>query len=60
MSEDVEPLVCATCGTTTPADGAALLSGVRGVEDGRRVWTCETCSREHLRSIEGKLDTAWW
>jgi hypothetical protein len=60
MSEDVEPLVCATCGTTRPADGAALLSWVRGVEDGRRVWTCETCSREHLRSIEGKLDTAWW
>jgi hypothetical protein len=24
------------------------------------VWTCEACSRKHLRSIEGKLDTAWW
>jgi hypothetical protein len=21
---------------------------------------CPTCSREHLRSIEGKLDTEYW
>jgi len=26
----------------------------------RDVWTCDTCSRTHLRSIEGKLDSAWW
>ena len=25
-------------------------------ENGRDVWTCDRCSREHLRSIEGKLD----
>ena len=60
MSEGAEPLVCATCGTTTPAEGAALLTWVRGLEDGRQVWTCEACSRKHLRSIEGKLDAAWW
>ena len=60
MPDDVEPLVCATCGTTTPAEGATLLTWVRGMENGRQVWTCEACSREHLRSIEGKLDTAWW
>jgi hypothetical protein len=33
---------------------------MRGLEDGRQMWTCEACSREHLRSIEGKLDAAWW
>ena len=60
MSENVELLVCATCGTTTPAEGHALLTWVRGLENGRQVWTCEACSREHLRSIEGKLDTARW
>ena len=21
---------------------------------------CDTCSREHLRAIEGKLDSEWW
>ena len=42
--------------------GTALTANiwVRGRENGRQVWTCEACSREHLRSIEGKLDTAWW
>ncbi len=56
-------MVCATCGAT-PADAAAeagaRLTWARGVEGGRQVWTCEACSRKHLRSIEGKLDTAWW
>ncbi|HSO64203.1 MAG TPA: hypothetical protein VLQ78_03795 [Ornithinibacter sp.] len=55
--------VCATCGATTADDDAAALARVtwaRGVENGRDVWTCDTCSRRHLRSIEGKLDTAWW
>ena len=55
-----DQLVCATCGRTEPAEGAALLTWVRGVENGRDVWTCDVCSREHLRSIEGKLDSAWW
>ncbi|GIL36268.1 hypothetical protein [Phycicoccus sp. DTK01] len=55
--------VCATCGST-PADpeAAALarLTWSRGTENGREVWTCAACSRRHLRSIEGKLDPAWW
>jgi hypothetical protein len=53
-------LTCATCGRTAPADGKVLLTWVRGVEAGRETWTCDVCSRQHLRSIEGKLDTAWW
>ena len=55
--------VCATCGTTPPDDDAAALARItwaHGVENGRDVWTCDTCSRTHLRSIEGKLDSAWW
>jgi hypothetical protein len=57
------PLVCATCGTTPPdAEAVALarITWARGTENGRDVWTCATCSRTHLRSIEGKLDSAWW
>jgi hypothetical protein len=56
-------MVCATCGAR-PRDeaeaAAARLTWARGVESGREVWTCEQCSRRHLRSIEGKLDSAWW
>jgi hypothetical protein len=53
-------VTCATCGRTASADGNVLLTWVRGVEGGRETWTCDVCSRQHLRSIEGKLDTAWW
>lgn len=55
-------LTCSTCGTTPqPADQArARLGWSRSVERGRTMWTCERCSRENLRSIESKLDPAWW
>jgi hypothetical protein len=52
--------VCATCGTVAGDAALAALAWTRGAENGREVWTCDRCSREHLRSIEGKLDTAWW
>jgi hypothetical protein len=53
-------MACATCGAV-PADPArARLTWVRGIENGQEVWTCDTCSRRHLRSIEGKLDSSWW
>jgi hypothetical protein len=38
----------------------ARITWARGVENGRGTWTCDTCSRRFLRSIEGKLDSAWW
>jgi hypothetical protein len=57
------PPVCATCGAV-PAGAdeveEARRTWTRGVENGREVWTCPPCSREHLRSIEGKLDSGWW
>ena len=60
MAEVTEVTACATCGRTPPADGSAALTWVRSVEDRGVVWTCDRCSRDNLRSIEGKLDTAWW
>ncbi len=30
------------------------------MENGIRQYFCDTCSREHLRAIEGRLDSAWW
>ncbi|QGN58099.1 hypothetical protein GKE56_09610 [Nostocoides sp. HKS02] len=52
--------VCASCGAVAPTATLAGVTWTRGTENGREVWTCERCSREHLRSIEGKLDSAWW
>jgi hypothetical protein len=52
--------VCATCGTVAADPALAAITWTRGTENGREVWTCDRCSREHLRSIEGKLDSGWW
>jgi hypothetical protein len=65
---------CDLCGT--PARGPAAepghdpvdpghdpgvpLTWTTAFEHGRRKVFCVFCSREHLRSIEGKLDSAWW
>jgi hypothetical protein len=32
----------------------------QGVDGPYTKWVCPTCTREHVRSIEAKLDTAWW
>ena len=60
MSAPPDPAVCATCGRAAPDASVALLTWGRGIENGRTVWTCDSCSREHLRAMEGKLDSAWW
>ena len=54
-------MTCATCRRSVPSgDSAVPLTWARATENGRLVWTCDVCSRTHLRSIEGKLDSAWW
>jgi len=60
MTEDKARPVCNTCGLVPDDDSDANLSWVLGVENGRKVWTCDRCSRDNLRSIEGKLDSTWW
>jgi hypothetical protein len=42
------------------ADEADTLSWTTSMENGRARTYCDTCSREHLRAIEGKLDSEWW
>lgn len=54
------PLVCSTCGAKPVAEDEARLTWSRGVEAGRTQWSCDRCSREYVRSIESKLDPAWW
>jgi hypothetical protein len=73
MGAAAQDLVCTTCGAAAGAEGvdapgasradliaAARLTWTRGTERGQVVWTCDTCSRAHLRSIEAKLDRDWW
>ncbi|MEV5318425.1 hypothetical protein AB0K92_12355 [Streptomyces sp. NPDC052687] len=50
-------VVCARCGTV--ADGPQP-TWTCSVENGTRQYFCDSCSRENLRSIEGRLDSAWW
>ncbi|GAA2162402.1 hypothetical protein [Humibacillus xanthopallidus] len=56
------PLVCATCGRRPESGEAATarLTWSRVTSGAAAAWTCDRCSREHLRSIEGKLDPDWW
>jgi hypothetical protein len=51
--------VCGTCGTVSDSAQPVTWS-VSVPPDGGRVWTCERCARDHLRSIEAKLDDVWW
>ena len=54
-----DPVTCDLCGTTAPADDLPL-TWTTAVENGRDRVFCTTCSREHLRAIESKLDSEWW
>ena len=50
---------CDFCGAGAPGDEAPL-TWTLSVENGRSRVFCEQCSREHLRSIESKLDSEFW
>jgi hypothetical protein len=50
---------CDFCGTSSPTDELPL-TWTTAVENGRQRVFCESCSREHLRAIESKLDSEWW
>lgn len=48
---------CSGCGRT---EDEPPLTWTRQVTERGQQWLCETCTRQNLRSIEGKLDEAWW
>jgi hypothetical protein len=54
---DQQDAVCARCGTT--AQGTPL-TWTYSVEGGVRRHFCGDCAREHIRAIEGRLDSDWW
>jgi hypothetical protein len=53
------PVTCDFCGRVAPGDEAPLTWST-SVERGRTLRYCDACSREHLRSMEGKLDSDYW
>jgi DNA-directed RNA polymerase subunit RPC12/RpoP len=61
----VTVLVCARCGRSLDSEadeqsGLTALAWVHSHERGRDLFYCPACSRENLRSIEGKLDAEFW
>lgn len=52
-------LTCDFCGRRAE-EGAATLTWTFAVENERRKAFCDSCSRENLRSMEGKLDSEFW
>ncbi|MFJ8665027.1 hypothetical protein [Streptomyces sp. NPDC093600] len=52
-----EPIVCARCGKTADEPPVTWSSSL---ENGARRYLCDSCARENIRSIEGRLDSTWW
>ena len=52
-----QAVTCALCGATSDT---LPLGWSTSRERGRTVHHCERCSREHVRSMESKLDSEWW
>ena len=52
-------VTCAWCATVVEGDQPPITWSSAVERTGVRHY-CERCSREHLRAIEGKLDTEWW
>jgi hypothetical protein len=36
------------------------LTWLTSVENGRKLQSCDRCTRENVRAIEGKLDPVYW
>jgi hypothetical protein len=52
-------VACAWCGAV--AEGPEVpLTWATSVEQGALRHYCERCAREHVRSIESRLDAPWW
>ena len=52
-------ITCDLCGRQVP-EGPESLTWTTSTERGRQRSYCDSCSREHLRAMEGKLDQEYW
>jgi hypothetical protein len=55
-----EDVVCARCGAVAATPAAVRLTWSLDSSGQARQWYCPVCSREHVRSIEAKLDEEHW
>jgi hypothetical protein len=54
------PKACSMCGTPVTGDADIPLGWSLSTSERGRVLTCPQCVRDNVRSIEAKLDEAWW
>ena len=52
------PATCGSCGASV--DGVPPLTWSTSAGRDGMTWVCDRCTREHLRSIEAKLDEEHW
>ncbi|CAN5126378.1 hypothetical protein BH20ACT5_BH20ACT5_25880 [soil metagenome] len=50
-------VTCTGCGRSE--DEAPVTWTSQSTERGQQ-WLCDRCTRDNLRSIEGRLDETWW
>jgi hypothetical protein len=48
------------CGAPVPGEAGIPLGWSLSTSERGRVLTCPQCVRDNVRSIEAKLDEAWW
>ena len=53
-----ERTTCGVCGSVV--EGPAPVTWSTQTSARGLTWLCEQCTRDNLRSIEGRLDEAWW
>jgi hypothetical protein len=56
-SDSTAAVRCALCDTVAET---MPLTWTTSVERGRTLVYCDACSRDNVRSIEGRLDAEWW
>ncbi|MGH3472901.1 MAG: hypothetical protein ACRDPG_12775 [Nocardioidaceae bacterium] len=55
------PVSCSLCGVSPPGGSDQVpITWVTSMENGVHRVFCAQCAREHVRSIESKLDSEWW
>ena len=52
------PVSCSTCGRQADETAPVTWSSATGPRG--TTWTCETCTRRHLRAMEAGLDEEHW
>jgi hypothetical protein len=50
---------CSLCGQEADTEQPPL-TWATSLENGRKLLYCDSCARENVRGIEGKLDSTWW